>query len=177
SIDAVSCRSADSHWEGLVPSRGLRFCELKRRPPPREADARRRTRPSSTSSCREVRRTRIWWTSSRMRLLRFGASSCRLRPMSPFVDLAPKMITSTWADPGQPGFLGPAHAPFLPNAEGKTDMVLNANISGDRFGTRQSLLKNFDTLRRDVDASGMWRGMDKFTEQAFGILTSSKLAE
>ena len=94
----------------------------------------------------------------------------------PFVGLAPKMLTSTWADPGQPGFLGPSHAPFLPNAEGKKDMVLNG-VDSDRFGTRQSLLKNFDTLRRDVDASGMLRGMDKFTEQAFGILTSSKLAE
>ncbi len=94
----------------------------------------------------------------------------------PFVGLAPKMITSTWADPGQPGFLGPSHAPFLPNAEGKKDMVLNG-VDADRFGTRKSLLKNFDTLRRDVDASGMLRGMDKFTEQAFGILTSSKLAE
>ena len=94
----------------------------------------------------------------------------------PFVGLAPKMITSTWADPGQPGFLGPSHAPFLPNAEGKKDMVLNG-VDTDRFGTRKSLLKNFDTLRRDVDASGMLRGMDKFTEQAFGILTSSKLAE
>jgi len=94
----------------------------------------------------------------------------------PFVGLAPKMITSTWADPGQPGFLGPSHAPFLPNAEGKKDMVLNG-VDSDRFGTRKSLLKNFDTLRRDVDASGMLKGMDKFTEQAFGILTSSKLAE
>ena len=94
----------------------------------------------------------------------------------PFVGLAPKMITSTWADPGQPGFLGPSHAPFLPNAEGKKDMVLNG-VDTDRFGTRKSLLKNFDTLRRDVDASGMLKGMDKFTEQAFGILTSSKLAE
>lgn len=94
----------------------------------------------------------------------------------PFVGLAPKMITSTWADPGQPGFLGPSHAPFLPNAEGKKDMVLNG-VDADRFGTRKSLLKNFDTLRRDVDASGMLKGMDKFTEQAFGILTSSKLAE
>ncbi len=94
----------------------------------------------------------------------------------PFVGLAPKMITSTWADPGQPGFLGPSHAPFLPNAEGKKDMVLNG-VDNDRFGTRKSLLKNFDTLRRDVDASGMLKGMDKFTEQAFGILTSSKLAE
>jgi len=94
----------------------------------------------------------------------------------PFVGLAPKMITSTWADPGQPGFLGPSHAPFLPNAEGKKDMVLNG-VDNERFGTRKSLLKNFDLLRRDVDSSGMLRGMDKFTEQAFGILTSSKLAE
>ncbi len=94
----------------------------------------------------------------------------------PFVGLAPKMITSTWADPGQPGFLGPSHSPFLPNAEGKKDMVLNG-VDNERFGTRKSLLKNFDLLRRDVDSSGMLRGMDKFTEQAFGILTSSKLAE
>ncbi len=94
----------------------------------------------------------------------------------PYIGLAPKMITSTWADNGQPGFLGPAHAPFQPNAEGKKDMVLNG-IDTDRFGNRKSLLKGFDTLRRDVDASGMLRGMDKFTEQAFGILTSSKLAE
>jgi uncharacterized protein (DUF1501 family) len=55
-------------------------------------------------------------------------------------------------------------------------MVLNgANV--DRLGSRKSLLTNFDNLRRDIDASGMLRGMDKFTEQAFGILTSSKLAE
>jgi hypothetical protein len=92
------------------------------------------------------------------------------------VGLAPKMITSTWADNGQPGFLGRAHAPFQPNAEGKADMVLNgANV--DRLGSRKSLLTSFDTLRRDIDASGMLLGMDKFTEQAFGILTSSKLAE
>lgn len=32
----------------------------------------------------------------------------------PFVGLAPKMGHMPWADPGQPGFLGPAHAPFQP---------------------------------------------------------------
>src|SRR5439155_8188402 len=41
----------------------------------------------------------------------------------PFVSLAPKMKTTTWADPGQPGFLGLAHAPFQPNAEGLADMA------------------------------------------------------
>src|SRR5207253_8998896 len=37
--------------------------------------------------------------------------------------------------------------------------------------------KRFDGLRRDVDASGTMRGIDHFNEQAFGLLTSSRLAE
>src|SRR5207253_5598056 len=35
----------------------------------------------------------------------------------------------------------------------------------------------FDGLRRDLDASGTLEGADRSTEQAFNILTSSKLAE
>ena len=37
----------------------------------------------------------------------------------PFVGLAPKMGHMPWADSGQPGFLGIAHAPFKPEAEGR----------------------------------------------------------
>src|SRR6516162_3450597 len=32
-------------------------------------------------------------------------------------------------------------------------------------------------MRRDIDATGAMRGMDTFTEQAFGLLTSSRMAE
>ena len=39
------------------------------------------------------------------------------------------------------------------------------------------LLKSFDQFRRDVDAEGLMDGMDAFNQQAFGILTSSRLAE
>src|SRR5207249_8511275 len=35
----------------------------------------------------------------------------------------------------------------------------------------------FDNFRRDVDASGLMEGLDAFNEQAFGVLTSSKLLE
>ena len=35
----------------------------------------------------------------------------------------------------------------------------------------------FDRFRRDADASGMMEGMDRFTEQAFGVLTSSRLMQ
>jgi hypothetical protein len=94
----------------------------------------------------------------------------------PFVGLSPKMKTSTWADPGRPGFLGLAHAPFQPNADGRADMVLKG-VALEQVGDRKRLLASFDRLRRDVDASGSMTGLDRFTEQAMGILTSSKLAE
>jgi uncharacterized protein (DUF1501 family) len=38
-------------------------------------------------------------------------------------------------------------------------------------------LESFDGFRRDVDASGLMEGLDAFNQQAFGVLTSSKLAE
>jgi hypothetical protein len=39
------------------------------------------------------------------------------------------------------------------------------------------LLGSLDKFRRDVDSSGLMQGLDTFNEQAFGVLTSSKLAE
>lgn len=96
--------------------------------------------------------------------------------MPPFVGLAPKMGEMRWADSGQPGFLGVAHAPFKPNGAGKDDMVLK-DITLDRLQDRRALLQSFDGFRREVDASGMMQGMDSFAEQAFGVLTSSRLAD
>jgi hypothetical protein len=90
----------------------------------------------------------------------------------PFVGLSPRMITSTWADPGQPGFLGMAHAPFKPNADGMANMVLQG-VSMDRLGDRRALLASFDAVRRQADEDSS----DRFTQQAFNILTSSRLVE
>lgn len=94
----------------------------------------------------------------------------------PSVSLSPKMITAPWADPGQPGFLGIAHAPFKPSAEGREDMVLNG-VTLERLHDRQALLASFDRFRRDADKSGAMKGLDAFNQQALGILTSSRLAE
>jgi hypothetical protein len=94
----------------------------------------------------------------------------------PFVGLSPKMKTSTWADAGQPGFLGVAHAPSKPNADGMGSIVLKGT-SLEQLGDRRRLLASFDNLRRELDASGRVQAADHFTRQALGILTSSKLAE
>lgn len=94
----------------------------------------------------------------------------------PFVGLSPKCGHTQWGDPGAPGFLGPAYSAFQPNGGGGGDMVLNG-ISLDRLRDRESLLSSFDQFRRDADRSGSVEGMDMFTQQAFGVLTSSRLAE
>ncbi len=94
----------------------------------------------------------------------------------PFVGLAPKMGHVPWSDPGKPGFLGPSHGPFNPNGAGKDDMILEG-ISLDRLQDRKGLLDSFDRFRRKADISGLMEGMDTFSQQAFGVLTSSKLAD
>lgn len=98
------------------------------------------------------------------------------RAVPPFVGLSPKMGHVPWSDAGHPGFLGIGHAPFKPNGAGLTDMVLNG-ITMDRLADRKQLLSSFDRFRRDVDGSGLMEGLDSFNEQAFGMLTSSRLLE
>lgn len=100
-----------------------------------------------------------------------------VRPDVPaFVGLSPKTRHAPWGDPGQPGFLGVSHAPFQPNGDGREDMTLNG-VTLDRLGDRKKVLSALDGFRSEVDRSGMMDGMDSFKQQAFGILTSSRLAD
>jgi hypothetical protein len=94
----------------------------------------------------------------------------------PFVWLSPKMKTSTWANPGQPGFLGRSYAPMTPNADGMANMALRG-MTIDQFSERKALMRKFDTLRRDLDATGALEGADESTRRALNILTSTKIAE
>ncbi|MBN8248715.1 MAG: DUF1501 domain-containing protein [Verrucomicrobia bacterium] len=94
-----------------------------------------------------------------------------------FVGLAPKMGHVPWSDNGVAGFLGAAHAPFEINkGGGNDDMILNG-ITLDRLADRRGLLASLDQFRREVDGSGQMAGLDAYNQQAFGILTSSKLVE
>ncbi|MEZ6058677.1 MAG: DUF1501 domain-containing protein [Planctomycetaceae bacterium] len=93
----------------------------------------------------------------------------------PFVSLCYPCTHGPYNEPGV-GFLGAAHTPFRPLGPTKEDLVLNG-ITLDQLSDRAALLKSFDRMRRDVDATTTMQGMDAFSEQAFGLLTSSKLAE
>ena len=93
------------------------------------------------------------------------------------INLAPRMRHLAYNFGTEPGFLGPAHAPFVPADERiKADMLLQG-ITMDRLRDRKSLLKSFDKFRRATDNSGLMDSLDTFHQQAFGILTSGRMAE
>ncbi len=66
----------------------------------------------------------------------------------PFVGLSPKMIFKAWADNGDPGYLGLAHAPYCPNGTDLPSLAMQG-IGLGRLGNRRDLLKKFDGLRRE----------------------------
>jgi len=90
-----------------------------------------------------------------------------------FVGLEPRMQHRPY-NAATAGYAGIANDAFRPAADAKSDMVLNG-ISVDRLADRRALLGAFDRFRRDADAAGLMDGLDRFNEQAFGMLTSSRL--
>ena len=91
----------------------------------------------------------------------------------PYVNLSHKSRHSEY-NFGRPSFLGVAHTPFKPQGDIRNDMTLNG-ISLERLSDRRQLLQSFDRFRSDVDRTGLMEGLDSFQEQAFDVLTSSRL--
>ena len=81
-----------------------------------------------------------------------------------------------WRNPGTPGFLGSAYGPFIPDGQGLNDMKLNG-ITTERLSDRKQVLASSDRLRRNADADGSLEGLDAYQQQAFDVLTSSKLVD
>ncbi|MDA1014772.1 MAG: DUF1501 domain-containing protein [Planctomycetota bacterium] len=111
----------------------------------------------------------------------FGAAVSKLqgpvnRDTPAFVNLSPKMKSRTWADPGQAGFAGMAHAPFAPNASGSSGLTLQG-LTLESLRSRRELAHQLDGLKRLIDQNDVLDGMNTYYQQAFDILTSGKLAE
>jgi hypothetical protein len=101
----------------------------------------------------------------------FGSVVSRMRSgmnpeLPPFVGLYGMSIGN------EPGYLGVAHRPFTPGSQGNADLTLPGGIDTARHGDRRQLLTSFDSLRRDVDATGTMRGMDVFNQRAFDMVAS-----
>ena len=93
----------------------------------------------------------------------------------PFISLFYTSPHGPYNEPG-PGFLGTSHAAFRPAGPAKDDMTLRG-VTVNQFADRKTLLRGFDRMRKELDTGDKMIGMDAFHQQAFGLLTSSKLAE
>jgi hypothetical protein len=101
----------------------------------------------------------------------FGSVISKLRSkgssdIPPFVSMRGMSIGT------EPGYLGVAHRPFTPDGQGVRNLQMASGITNDRMDERKSLLANFDSIRRDIDASGAMNGMDSFTGRAFDMVAS-----
>ena len=99
-----------------------------------------------------------------------------LGPIDPAVPVAIGLAEPTkhmpWSEAGGAGYLGDTHKPFTPNSKMMEDLKLRINI--DRFQSRKDLLNGFADLNRRIDG---FIDVDNFTEEAFGVLTSSALVD
>jgi Protein of unknown function (DUF1501) len=84
---------------------------------------------------------------------------------------------------GNAGYLGIAHNPFQtfgyptsPTFHGR-NLKRPDGVDARRLDDRRAMLQRFDTLRREVDASGSLEGMDTFTRQAFEMVASPKVQQ
>ena len=98
----------------------------------------------------------------------------------------------------RPGFLGPSANTFRPDISSmfkreledamktelaklrkghSVDLNLNEDLNVGRLDDRLGLLQGLDRTRREIDAIGSMEALDTFTQQAYGILTSGKIAE
>jgi len=101
----------------------------------------------------------------------FGSVMSRLRgshagDIPPFVSLRGMSIGN------EPGYLGVAHRAFTPDGTGLSNLRLPGGITADQTDDRRSLLTSFDSVRREIDASGTMRGMDTFAARAFEMVAS-----
>ncbi len=99
----------------------------------------------------------------------------------PYVDVSPPMAYRPYRNLGLhnpsgrvswPGFTGQAHTPFALKGDVKSNLTLNG-VNLLRFDDRRSLLSSLNRTSELAEAAGL----DNFQKQAFGILTSSRLAE
>jgi uncharacterized protein (DUF1501 family) len=100
----------------------------------------------------------------------FGSVVSRLRgnersDIPPFVSL--RGLTAGC----EPGYLGVANRAFTPDGPGLSNLALNG-VTTQRSAERRDLLQQFDSVRRDLDASGTMRGLDTFAARAFDMIAS-----
>ena len=87
---------------------------------------------------------------------------------------------ATWE---HPYYLGGGHQPFRTHRRqgqrlsGLDNLSLTAGVSRERLEDRETMLRSFDDLRRDIDTSGLVENLDASHARAVEILTSNHVRD
>jgi hypothetical protein len=74
-----------------------------------------------------------------------------------------------------PQYLGAAHRPMqIAGGPGVQNLSLHRTVAPARLDDRKDLLKSFDTMRREIDATRDTADMDAYTARALDIITSPR---
>lgn len=97
-----------------------------------------------------------------------------LNPTLPTYVMIPRMVPGSGS-----AYLGVSYKPFETLADPANvgpfsvpNFALADGLTADRLGTRRDLLSGFDRLQRQLDTRGQMVAMDRFQQQAWGILSS-----
>jgi hypothetical protein len=103
----------------------------------------------------------------------FGSVMSKLRAGAANNDVPPFVSLRGGGSAGtEPGYLGVAHRPFTPSGPGVENLRLASGVNAEKMDDRKDLLGKFDTVRREIDASGTMKGMDSFAGRAFDMIAS-----
>jgi hypothetical protein len=81
---------------------------------------------------------------------------------------------------GKAAYLGASYNPFAPDSDPNSEgfRVRNLKLPGvvdaQRLGRRRELLRDLDTIRRDIDARGDLEGLDTFYREGLEMVTDTK---
>jgi hypothetical protein len=81
---------------------------------------------------------------------------------------------------GKAAYLGASYNPFAPDSSPNDpnfqvrNLKLPGRVGGDRLENRKLLLRDLDTIRRDIDTKGDLEGLDTFYRDALGMVTDTK---
>lgn len=96
-------------------------------------------------------------------------------PQLPAYVMIPRLVPGAGA-----AYLGVAHKPFETLADPANpgpfrvpNFHLPAGVTVERIGDRRRMLHSFDQMRRDIDATGQVEALDRFSQKAWTILTST----
>jgi hypothetical protein len=104
-----------------------------------------------------------------------GSVLSRLRGNGGKSDIPPFVSLRGMTAGTSAGYLGVAHRPFTPDGPGLDNLRLPGGVDQGRVDDRRDLLARFDSIRRDIDATGTMRGLDAFAVRAFDMVASGKV--